>query len=142
MGKDDAKCEFYKMDAIDLTFDNHMFDLVICVQNGISAFKVNPLDLLKESIRVTKQGGTILFSSYSDKFWDHRLEWFRIQAEHGLIGELHYELTRNGTIVCKDGFKAITFTKRDFLELTSHFNVDVTIHEIDSSSIFCEMIVK
>ena len=135
-------CEFYSMDAIDLKFVDDFFDTVICVQNGISAFKVNPLRLIKESIRVTRNGGTVLFSSYSEKFWDNRLKWFQIQAEHKLIGEIDYKLTKNGVIVCKDGFKAITYSGQEFLELASHFNVQTTIHEIDNSCIFCEMAVK
>ena len=64
LGKND-KCEFIKMDAADLKFDNNIFDIVICVQNGISAFKVDPVRLMNESIRVTKKGGMVLFSSYS-----------------------------------------------------------------------------
>ncbi len=135
-------CEFYTMDAAELEFDDNTFDKVICVQNGISAFKVNPVKLVEESIRVTKKGGTILFSSYSENFWDDRLQWFQIQAEHMLIGEIDYNLTKNGVICCKDGFKAITYSAEEFLELASNFNVKATIHEVDNSSIFCEMIVN
>ncbi|NHZ85625.1 MAG: methyltransferase domain-containing protein [Planctomycetia bacterium] len=135
-------CEFYTMDAVDLKFDDNSFDTVICVQNGISAFNVNPVKLINESIRVIKKGGTVLFSSYSENFWDHRLKWFQIQAEHGLIGEIDYSLTKNGVIVCKDGFRATTYSGKDFLELASHFNSQTTIHEIDNSSVFCEMVVN
>ena len=135
-------CEFYTMDAIDLKFVDGFFDMVICVQNGISAFKVNPLRLIKESIRVTRKGGTVLFSTYSEKFWDNRLKWFQIQAEHGLIGEIDYRQTKNGVIICRDGFKAITYSGQELLELASNFNVQTTIHEIDNSSVFCEMVVS
>jgi len=135
-------CEFFVMDAVDLKFADNTFDMVICVQNGISAFKVDPLKLINESIRVTKKGGTVLLSSYSEKFWSFRLKWFQIQAEHKLIGEIDNNLTKNGIIICKDGFKATSFSGQKFLELASHFNVQTTIHEIDNSSIFCEMIVK
>lgn len=135
-------CEFYTMDAINLTFSDNSFDTVICVQNGISAFKVNPLKLIKESIRVTRKGGTILFSSYSEEFWDDRLNWFQIQAEHKLIGEIDSKLTKNGVIVCKDGFNATTYSGQEFLELVSNFDVKATIHEVDNSSIFCKMIVN
>ncbi|MEN8119743.1 MAG: class I SAM-dependent methyltransferase [Bacteroidota bacterium] len=135
-------CEFYTMDAIDLKFADNYFDKVICVQNGISAFKVNPLKLIKESIRVTRKGGTILFSSYSEKFWDDRLNWFQIQAKHKLIGKIDPKLTKNGVIVCKDGFKATTYSRQEFIELASHFDVKTTIHEIDNSSVFCEMVVN
>jgi len=133
--------EFYVMDAIDLKFNDHSFDTVICVQNGISAFNVDPLKLIEESIRVTRKGGTVLFSSYSEKFWNERLTWFQIQSEHGLIGEIDYQQTKNGVIVCKDGFKAVTYSEQEFLELSSNFNVKTTIFEIDNSSVFCEMVV-
>lgn len=133
-------CEFYTMDAGNLTFPDEIFDLTICIQNGISAFKLDPSELITESIRVTKKGGNILFSTYSDMFWKNRLEWFKIQAEFGLIGEIDNELTGNGVIVCKDGFKATTFSKQEFNSLASHFPVKTSIYEVDSSIVFCEMI--
>ncbi len=135
-------CNFYTMDAQELKFVDNYFDTVICVQNGISAFNINPLKLIKESIRVTRKGGTLLFSSYSGKFWKERLEWFQIQSAHKLIGEIDYKLTKNGVIVCNDGFKAITYSEQDFRELASNFNVRTTIYEIDNSSLFCKMEVK
>jgi ubiquinone/menaquinone biosynthesis C-methylase UbiE len=61
-------CILLKMDAIQLGFLDQTFDRVICIQNGISAFHVNQKDLIRESIRVTKRRGKVLFSSYSDKF--------------------------------------------------------------------------
>jgi len=134
--------EFHIMDAAELKFKDNTFDKVICVQNGISAFKVNPLKLIKEALRVTRVGGTVLFSSYSASFWDERLRWFQIQADNGLIGEIDYEHTGNGIIVCKDGFKAITYSGQEFLELAYNFNIQTKIHEVDNSSVFCEMLVK
>ncbi len=140
--KTNENYEFYTMDAINLKFADNFFDVVICVQNGISAFKVNPLKLIEESIRVTRKGGTILFSSYSEKFWNDRLKWFQIQAEHGLIGEIDYKQTKNGVIICKDGFKAMTYSGQEFIKLASNFNVQTTLHEIDNSSIFCKIVVN
>lgn len=134
--------QFYEMDAIDLSFEDDQFDMTICVQNGISAFKVDPEELIREALRVTKKNGTVLFSSYSEKFWEERLKWFQIQAEHGLIGEINYDLTLNGIIVCKDGFKAMTFSGQDFLNLASDLAVEAKIYEIDNSSLFCEIIKK
>lgn len=136
------RIQFYEMNAIDLSFEDDQFDMTICVQNGISAFKVDPDKLVKEALRVTVKTGKLLFSSYSEKFWEARLKWFQIQAENGLIGEIDYDLTNNGTIICKDGFKAITYSDREFLKLASRYNVDANIYEIDGSSIFCEMIKK
>jgi len=137
MLRDSKNCVLLKMNAVQLGFLDLTFDRVICVQNGISAFHVNQKDLIRESIRVTKSKGMVLFSSYSDKFWEHRLEWFRLQSKAGLVGEIDYEKTGNGLIVCKDGFTATTVRPGQFRKLTSEFDVDTKIVEVDESSIFC-----
>ncbi len=129
-----------QMNAANLGFAIHTFDLVFCIQNGISAFKEEPVQLIKEALRVTKPGGRILFSSYSDKIWDARLDWFRIQSQKGLIGEIDFAQTMNGTIVCKDGFRATTFSETDFYKLTENLENEVTVFEVDNSSVFCEII--
>jgi 2-polyprenyl-6-hydroxyphenyl methylase/3-demethylubiquinone-9 3-methyltransferase len=134
-------CFLLKMDALDLGFHNSTFDLVFCIQNGISAFGVDPKHLINESMRVTRSGGRVLFSSYSEAFWEARLEWFQIQSEHGLVGDIDYRQTGNGIIVCKDGFRATTFSPADFYYLTSNLNKEVKIFEVDNSSIFCEIII-
>ncbi|MFH2047929.1 MAG: class I SAM-dependent methyltransferase [bacterium] len=127
----------YQMNADALGFDNATFNVVVCVQNGISAFHVDPIVLVKEMIRVTKPGGKILISSYSEKFWEDRLAWFRLQSEHGLLGEIDWDKTKDGNIVCKDGFTATTYTEDDFRRLMSNFDNKYTIIEIDESSLFC-----
>lgn len=135
-------CYFLGMNAAKLGFRDRQFDLVVCIQNGISAFKVDPRTLMKEAIRVTRPGGTVLFSSYSDRFWNDRLEWFEIQADHGLIGEIDYEATGDGVIVCMDGFRATTFGPDEFLSLTSDLDVTSRVVEVDESSMFCEILVE
>jgi 2-polyprenyl-6-hydroxyphenyl methylase/3-demethylubiquinone-9 3-methyltransferase len=131
---------FFEMDAQELKFENNYFDVTLCLQNGISAFKIEPARLIKEALRVTRQGGLVLVSTYSEKIWKERLNWFEKQAEEGLLGEIDYNLTRDGKIVCKDDFTAITFSKEEFLELASKFAVGVQINEIDNSSLFCELL--
>lgn len=128
-----------EMDAAHLAFLDDSFDVVICIQNGISAFHAGQRRLIGESVRVVKSGSTVLFSTYSEKFWLHRLEWFERQAEAGLLGEIDYEKTGNGIIVCKDGFKATTVSPEDFLGLTSRLNIETRLVEVDESSLFCEM---
>src|SRR5262249_21334072 len=96
------------MDAAQLAFTSGTFDLTLCIQNGISAFKREPRRLVAEAVRVTRPGGTVLLSTYAKKFWNDRLQWFRIQAQHGLIGEIDEGETKDGVIVCKDGFRATT----------------------------------
>jgi len=135
-----GSCYLSAMDAFRTGFHPKVFNLVFCIQNGISALGGNPELLIKEAIRITKPGGTILISSYSDQFWYHRLEWFKIQSDYNLIGEIDYDLTGKGIIVCKDGFCASTFNEEKFILLTSRIKNKVDIYEIDESSVFCEII--
>jgi ubiquinone/menaquinone biosynthesis C-methylase UbiE len=138
---DVENCDVLKLDAVCLAFRDQVFDCVVCIQNGISAFHVDQKSLMRESIRVTKPGGLVLFSTYSDKFWKHRLEWFQLQAENGLLGEIDQEKTRDGVIVCKDGFEATTVSSQTFSSLAAEFNVDAKIVEVDESSLFCELAI-
>jgi len=135
-----SNCLLMEMNAINLGFLDHSYDVVICIQNGISAFHVDQKKLIRESIRVTRRGGTILFSTYSEKFWNNRLHWFQLQANAGLLGEIDLEKTGNGVIICKDGFTATTVSPAQLLELTREFDVPATIMEVDESSVFCEII--
>ena len=132
----DPRCHLVQSTAEKLPFLENSVDKVVCIQNGISAFKINPKELIQESVRVTKVGGICLFSSYSPDFWKHRLDWFKIQANAGLIGEIDWDQTKDGIIYCKDGFKATTFGNADFDALTSQLSLNAHIIEIDSSSVF------
>ncbi len=137
-----SNCQFIHMDAAALGFGDRTFDVVVCVQNGLSAFHVDPHAVIRESIRVTRPGGRVLLSSYSPRFWEHRLEWFQLQAGHGLLGEIDQQATRDGVIVCKDGFHASTVSPDQFLALTAGLDVQSrTVTEVDESSIFCELVV-
>lgn len=129
------------MNAVQTGLRGHSFDLVVCIQNGISAFHVDQHELIRESIRIAKTGGTILFSSYTDEFWHERLKWFLIQSNAGLLGTIDIQKTKDGIIVTKDGFTARTVRRRDFEVLVRGFDVDVYFTEIDDSSIFCEITV-
>jgi SAM-dependent methyltransferase len=134
-------CRLALMDAVSTGFSSRVFDLTICAQNGISAFHVDRVSLFQEAVRVTKVGGTVLFSSYASTFWPHRLEWFEAQAAHRLIGPIDYESTRDGVIVCKDGFHASTLDAAGFRHLALSVNQAPNIYEVDDSSIFCEIAV-
>lgn len=136
---DRATCELLEMDAGALTFPDGMFDVVVCIQNGVSAFKVEPLRLARECVRVTRPGGRVLLSSYAEAFWPHRLEWFRRQAAAGLLGEIDETATRDEVIVCKDGFRATTFLPADFRALAATLAQPCEVVEVDESSVFCEI---
>ncbi len=136
---DDPRCRVFEMDASDLKFRDGRFDVVVCIQNGVSAFGVDQLKLVKEALRVTRRGGTVLFSSYAAGFWPHRLEWFRLQAERGLLGEIDELATGEGVIVCKDGFLATTVGATEFADLAAACEITPSITEVDGSSLFCVM---
>jgi len=129
------------MDAASMGFAGGSFDCTLCLQNGISAFGVDPLILLREAVRVTRPGGRVLFSSYAERFWPHRLEWFEAQAAHGLIGEIDQRVTGNGVIVCRDGFRATTVAPGYFREMAAKVGIRAEISEVDGSSVFCELVV-
>ena len=135
-------CILFQMDAQMMGFHDDVFDKTVCIQNGISAFKIEPKDLIRESVRVTRDGGSCFFSSYSDNFWKHRLDWFKIQSEEGLLGEIDWDETHDGAIVCKDGFRATTFRQEDFRRLTDLLGLDASIVEVDASSVFCQIKVS
>jgi len=142
IGGGSSSCYLSVMNAVKLGFCDRLFDMVICIQNGISAFNVNRRKLIKEAIRVTRIGGTVLLSSYSENFWEDRLQWFQLQADYGLIGEIDYKATGNDVIVCHDGFRATTVSPDEFVALTSGVGVTPGISEVDGSSIFCEIYVR
>jgi 2-polyprenyl-6-hydroxyphenyl methylase/3-demethylubiquinone-9 3-methyltransferase len=134
-----TNCFFGEMDATLMGFGHQVFDVVACIQNGISAFQVNPRLLIIEALRVTRTGGSVLFSTYSPRFWGPRLEWFELQAKAGLLGEIDWDRTGSGEIVCKDGFRATTLSEDQFLSLTKGLHADTHLQEVDNSSLFCHL---
>jgi 2-polyprenyl-6-hydroxyphenyl methylase/3-demethylubiquinone-9 3-methyltransferase len=132
-------CRFAAMDASKLGFAPASFDVVVCVQNGICAFHVNAVDLLREALRVVRSPGRVLFSTYSERIWPDRLDWFRLQAAQGLVGAIDEQATRPGTIVCRDGFSVGTMTPDLFRQACAELRVAPTLTEVDQSSLFCEI---
>jgi 2-polyprenyl-6-hydroxyphenyl methylase/3-demethylubiquinone-9 3-methyltransferase len=130
---------FASMDASNLAFMPASFDVVCCLQNGISSFHVDQRALMESAVQIAKRKGKVLFSSYAEEFWEARLEWFRIQSAHGLVGEIDEQATRDGTIVCRDGFTATTVTPEEFSVLANGLGEEVSIDVVDDSSVFCEI---
>jgi 2-polyprenyl-6-hydroxyphenyl methylase/3-demethylubiquinone-9 3-methyltransferase len=134
---DDPSCQLHEMDALELGFPDGEFEVVICIQNGICAFGVDQRLLLREALRVTRQGGTVLLSSYAQRFWADRLAWFRRQADQRLIGPIDEQATGNGVIVCTDGLHLGALGPDEFTELARACGVGAHVTEVDGSSIFC-----
>jgi 2-polyprenyl-6-hydroxyphenyl methylase/3-demethylubiquinone-9 3-methyltransferase len=135
--KGHTNIELFHMNANTTTFPKETFEAVIAIQNAVSAFKIPPKTLILESLRITKPKGKVILSSYSDKFWTDRFEWFKAQANEGLLGEIDFEQTKNGVIVCQNGFIASTFSRYDFEKLVEDLELEAIITEVNNSSIFC-----
>jgi 2-polyprenyl-6-hydroxyphenyl methylase/3-demethylubiquinone-9 3-methyltransferase len=133
--------ELLQMDAVDLGFAGRSLDAVVCVQNGICAFGVDQVSLLREARRVTRDGGVVLFSTYSDRFWPERLAWFEAQAAEGMMGAVDRTSSCDGTIVCEDGFRAGRLTPGELRSLCTRVGATPEITEVDGSSVFCEILV-
>jgi len=126
-----------RTDAARLAFRANVFEAVVCIQNGISAFGVDRRELVSEAVRVAMPGGRILFSSYAPDLWEERLAWFRLQAEEGLVGEIDEAKTGHGVIVCRDGFRASTVDGAEFSRLFGGLRVRTEVQGVDRSSLFC-----
>lgn len=132
-------CYLFCMDASRTAFADSTFDIVLCLQNGISAFSADRKTLIAEAVRLLRRGGRALFSSYSPQIWSERLDWFRRQAEAGLLGEIDERRTGDGVIVCRDGFRATTVGAEQFEDMVGSLGLRAEISEVDQSSIFCEV---
>jgi 2-polyprenyl-6-hydroxyphenyl methylase/3-demethylubiquinone-9 3-methyltransferase len=135
-----SRCEFLQMDGLEMTFADFEFDKVVCVQNGICSFGVDREMLVREALRVTRPGGPLFFSTYSERFWPERLHWFEAQAAAGLVGPIDHDKSGNGTIACKDGFRSGTMTPNAFRLLGQRLGLAVEVTEVDESSVFCEIV--
>lgn len=128
--------ELLVMDAHNIDYGSS-FDAVLCLQNGLSAIRADvPETFAAKVIRALKIGGKAYFSTYHPNFWEQRVKWFQEQASKGLIGELDMEKTKNGVIVCKDGFSATTHSVADLEKIGRSTNCSWQIFEVDDSSIF------
>lgn len=133
---DSTNCHAIQMDATKIDLPKN-FDVVLCLQNGLSAISSGePFALMEQCLEMLIPGGEAYFSTYSPKFWEHRIAWFKEQADKGLLGQLDEELTRDGEIVCVDGFRAITYSEVDFVEMARRTGHPYQTVEVDQSSLF------
>ncbi|WP_312649625.1 class I SAM-dependent methyltransferase [Aminipila sp.] len=133
--KNSPNAEIKIMDVNNLTFEEK-FDVILCLQNGLSAMKVPSQPLIKKIMEMIVNGGKAYFSTYSEKFWEHRVMWFQEQIAKGLLGELDLDKTKDGIIICKDGFKAIFHTPDDLKRIGELSGYEYQVQEIDESSVF------
>jgi len=133
--RDVPNCRLETRDAHELALDEE-FDVTLCLQNGLSALKGEAENLVRRCLAALVPGGRAYFSTYSPAFWDDRLAWFREQADKGLLGEIDPERTGDGVIVCRDGFRAFTFSAEDLHALGEASGCAYQVLEVDGSSLF------
>ena len=112
------------------------YDVVLCMQNGISAISGDVSRLVSIVMQSMKNDGFAYLSTYSDRFWDYRLEWFVEQQDKGLIGEIDFEKTGNGVICCKDGFVSRSYSEDELRDIGRNAKCKYEIMEVDESSVF------
>jgi 2-polyprenyl-6-hydroxyphenyl methylase/3-demethylubiquinone-9 3-methyltransferase len=132
--KDYPNADMVVMDVHKMEFPKP-FDIIFCLQNGLSAMRADSTAIHK-ILETLAQGGTAYFSSYSAKFWDFRLKWFEEQAAKDLLGEIDYTKTKNGVILCKDGFRATMHSPGDFQKIGEESGYPYQVQEVDESSVF------
>ena len=132
--KDCPNANMIVMDVHRLGF-SQPFDVILCLQNGLSAMRADAA-LIDKVLDTLAEDGAAYFSSYSAKFWDSRLKWFEEQAAKGLLGDIDYAETKDGVIICRDGFKAVTHSPLDFQKIGEASGYPYQVREVDESSVF------
>ena len=137
-----GNCDLVRMSADRLAFSEAVFDAVLCLQNGISAFGADRERLVAEAVRVAREGGVVLFSTYSPHIWPDRLDWFRTQSRAGLLGALDEGRSQDGIIVCRDGFRSEAVSGAELRTLFERVGQDAEVYEVDASSLFAQAVKK
>ena len=133
--KDYPNCRLFVMDIHEMRLERK-YDVALCLQNGLSAVKGDALGTIKSVLATLRPGGRAYFSTYSDRFWEHRLQWFAEQSAKGLLGEIDYDRSGDGKIVCKDGFTATTFGEEDLRGFGDASGYPYRLELVDESSLF------
>jgi len=97
---------------------------------------VEPFSYVKKMMRLLVPGGRAFIATYHEKFWPHRLDWFLEQAEKRLLGAIDLEQTKDGIIVGKDGFRAVTHSLEQLTEIGKATGYPYEVKEVDESSVF------
>ena len=127
--------EFFCENAQKMYFSNNVFDYVICMGNTFGNFGKNKLKILKEMKRVTKKGGKIFVSVYSEKALDIR------KKEYRRIGIKIKEIS-NGTIYTNNHLVLEQFDKEKLKKIFNSAKLKVKIIELNPISYLCKAVNK
>ena len=121
-------------DAKKMHFADDTFDYSLCMGNTFGDFKEDKIKILKEMKRVTKKGGKIIISVYSEKALDVRIKQYK------KIG-MKIKKVQNGTVYTKDDLILEQFTKEEIRKIFNSVGLKVKIIELNSISYLCEAVI-
>lgn len=126
--------EVFLENARKMHFGNNIFDYTICMGNTFGTFGKDKLKILKEMKRVTKKGGKIIISVYSENALDMRIE------EYKRIG-IKIKKIQDGTIYSENGLILEQFNKEKLKKIFDSVELEVKIIKLNSISYLCESII-
>jgi len=127
--------DFFCKNAKKIHFGDNTFDYVICMGNTFGDFGKDKLKILKEMKRVTKKGGKIFVSVYSEKALDIR------KKEYRRIGIKIKEIS-NGTIYTNNHLVLEQFDKEKLKKIFNSAKLKVKIIELNPISYLCKAVNK
>jgi 2-polyprenyl-6-hydroxyphenyl methylase/3-demethylubiquinone-9 3-methyltransferase len=126
--------KLFLLNADKLSFDDNLFDYVICMTNTFGNFPKIKLDALKEMKRVCKKDGKIIISVYSES---KKLLEIR-KKDYKKIG-LHITKIKNGIIFTEEGLISEQFSKLQLKKLFNSVNLKAEIIKLTPISYLCEL---
>jgi len=125
--------DFFCKNAKKIHFGDNTFDYVICMGNTFGDFGKDKLKILKEMKRVTKKGGKILVSVYSEKALDIRLK------EYNRIG-IKIKKISKGIIYTDNHLILEQFDKEKIESIFNSAKLNVKIIKLNPISYICEAV--
>ncbi len=103
--------------ASRLPFTDGAFDVVLCAQNTLGLLGGEKLATLRESMRVARPGGRLVFVVYSEAARDPRVEWYTELHRRGMLAALDWSRSDAELLVTEDGHASECFRRRRLEEL-------------------------
>jgi len=128
-----SNIELFVENAKETHFKDNTFDYVICLGNTFGNFGRDKYKILREMKRVTKKGGKIIVSIYSEKALPVRVEGYK---KVGWV--IIKKSTKERTIYTKDGLTSEQFSKRKIKKIFQKVGLNVKIVELNPISYICE----
>lgn len=124
--------EVFLEDVQKMHFKSNIFDYVICMGATFGNFGFNKIKILKEMKRVTKNGGKIIVSVYSEEALSERLKVYK------KIGLPLKKINKDGKIVTSEGIISEQFSKEKLKNIFNKTGLDVKITKLGSIAYLCE----